>query len=137
MNSITSQPAAGIAFTPRRFAVIRKHLRFSLVAEADVTALCSGCHFCHLVASVSELSPRGCYLNTPDAFSVGTEVRLCIRHAGSSCELPGRVIYVHKGWGMGILFGDAAAEQFRVLDKWLAELEQKERDGVNPDCMVA
>jgi PilZ domain len=122
MSLMMSKPAAGTAPATKHFAVLRKHLRFSLAAEADVTALRSGCHFCHLLAGVSELSPDGCYLDTPDAFSIGTEVRVCIRHAGGSCELPGRVIYVHKGWGMGVLFGHAASEQFEVLDGWLAEL---------------
>jgi PilZ domain len=137
MNLTTSKPTAGAAFAAKGSAALRKHLRFSFVAEAEVTALRSGCHFCHLLARVSELSPRGCYLDTPDAFSIGTEVRLCMRHAGGSCELPGRVIYVHKGWGMGVRFGDAPAEQFGVLDRWLAKLEQEERCGVEPDCTVA
>jgi hypothetical protein len=111
-------------YTTRGFAVSRKHLRFPLVAEADVTAVCSGCHPCHLLANVSEVSPCGCYLDTTAGFPVGTEVRLRILRAGDSCELPGKVISVHKGWGMGVLFGHAATKQFRVLDKWLAELER-------------
>jgi PilZ domain len=124
MNLITSEPAAPAALPTNGSAILREHPRFSLAAEADVTALHNGCHFCHLLATISELGPRGCYLSTPDAFSVGTQVRLCIRHAGGSCELPGRVIYVHKGWGMGILFGQPAAEQSDVLNRWLARLKQ-------------
>ena len=123
MNLITSKSAARAAFATKGFAIPRRHLRFAFMAEADVTVVGSGCHSCHLLASVSELGPCGCYLHTPDAPPVGTEVRLRIRRAGSSCELPGKVVYVHKSWGMGVLFGHAATEQFRVLDKWLAELE--------------
>jgi PilZ domain len=125
--SVTSESAAGAGLKTARFAAPRRHLRFSLAAEADVTAVRNGRH---LVADVSELSARGCYLDTPEPFSAGAEVRLCIRRAGSSCELLGRVIYAHRGWGMGVLFADDSDGQFHVLDEWLAELEleQRQRD---------
>lgn len=124
MNLVTSElvargahPVEGAVVSPRR------HLRFSVAAaEADVTTLRSGRH---LLAGLSEISPRGCYLDTPEAFIVGTEVRVRIRYAGDSCELPGIVIYAHKGWGMGVLFGDAPAGQFAVFHRWLAELARK------------
>jgi hypothetical protein len=112
----------------------RKHLRFAFVAQADVTALRKGWH---LMADLSQLSACGCYVDTPEPFNVGTEVRLCIRHAGNSCEVHGRVIYVHKGWGMGILFDDAAGQQFDVLDGWLAELEHKQGGTVSSKFVVA
>jgi hypothetical protein len=124
MNPVTSELVARAA-RPIEGAVVnpRRHLRFSVAAaEADVTTLRSGRH---LLAGLSEVSPRGCYLDTPEAFVVGTEVRVRIRYAGDSCELPGTVIYAHKGWGMGVLFGDAAAGQSAVLDRWLAELARK------------
>jgi len=123
MNLITSEPVARTA-RPIEGAVVnpRRHLRFSLAAEADVTTLRDGRH---LTADVSEISPRGCYVDTPDTFPEGTEVRVRIRHAGDSCELPGMVIYAHKCWGMGVLFGDAAAGQYAVLDRWLAKLARK------------
>lgn len=118
--NLTNEAAGRAALETKRFAAPRAHLRFSLAAQAEVTALPSGLH---LVASVSELSACGCYVDTPEPFLGGTEVRVCIRHAGSSCELLGRVIYAHKGWGMGVLFANALGQQFDVLDKWLAELE--------------
>lgn len=118
-----SEPAGEAARTTKGLAVNRKHLRFPLVAQAEVTTLRRGWH---LVADVSELSARGCYLDTPDPFSMGSDVRLCIRYAGRTCELLGRVIYAHKGWGMGVLFSDAAGQQFDILDEWLAELAQEQ-----------
>jgi hypothetical protein len=119
----TCELPARPAHTIKGSAVHRKHLRFPFVAQAEVTTVRKGWH---LVADVSELSARGCYLDTPEPFSAGTEVHLCIRHAGRRCELLGRVIYAHKGWGMGILFDDAAGQQFDTLDGWLAELEQSQ-----------
>lgn len=100
----------------------RSQSRFPFVAEADVI---DPHRRRSLAVSVSQLSTHGCYLDTPDGFTVGTEVVIVIRHAGGSCALPGKLIYVHKGWGMGVLFSEAASEQRAVLDAWLAELESK------------
>ena len=125
MSLTMSQPAV----TSSGFPAHREHLRFPVVAEADLTALHSGRH---LMATVSELSRCGCYLDTPDAFNTGTEVCLHIRHDGHSCELPGKVIYMHQGWGMGVIFGEAAAGQLAALDEWLVELCRKKLSGVGP-----
>jgi hypothetical protein len=81
------------------------------------------------MAGVSELSRCGCYLDTPDAFDPGTRIRLRIRHNGHSCDLLARVIYVHKGWGMGVVFDSATAGQLAALDKWLVQICQKELIG--------
>jgi hypothetical protein len=94
-------------------------LRFSCAAEAEATTT-DGRR--HLLADVSELSRCGCYLDTPDAFDVGAKIRLRIRHDGLTCDLPGRVIYVHKGWGMGVVFEGATAAQLAALDEWLVQL---------------
>ena len=104
------------------FAVMRKVPRFSFVAEAELTALRNGCR---LMAQVSELSSHGCYIDTPEGFPVGTEVDVTIRYGGSKCELTGRAIYKHGGWGMGVVFENVGAEQRFIIDGWLAELARK------------
>jgi len=104
------------------FSVRRVVPRFSFVAEAEVTGLRSGT--C-LVARVSELSSQGCYVDTPEAFPVGSDLRLRIRYGSSACDVVGKTIYAHGGWGMGVLFGDMTAQQRFVLDSWLAELARK------------
>jgi hypothetical protein len=114
--SVTLSPPS---VAPTQVADLRKHLRFSCAAEADATTL-DGRH--HLMGTVSELSRCGCYLDTPDAFDVGTRIRLQIHHNGRSCDLPARVIYVHKGWGMGVVFDGATAGQLAALDQWLVQL---------------
>ena len=134
MKLAINEHARDVAHTTNPFVVQRKHLRFPLVAQAEVTALRKGWH---LLADVSELSACGCYVDTPEPFGVGTEVHLCIRHAGSSCELHARVTYAHKGWGMGVLFDDVAGQQFDVLDRWLAELEHKQGVNISPKFMIA
>jgi hypothetical protein len=104
------------------FPVKRANRRFSFVAEAELTRLRDGAG---LLARVSELSSNGCYVDTPEAFPEDTEVRLRIRYGGSTCELPGQVIYTHRGWGMGVRFGEMETWQRFSLDSWLAELARK------------
>jgi hypothetical protein len=61
-------------------------------------------------------------VNTLNPLSLGTEVQLRISHVDQTCELPGTIIYVHSGYGMGILFGSAPSPQLEILRNWLAEL---------------
>jgi hypothetical protein len=37
---------------------------------------------------------------------------------------PGKIIYAQEGMGMGIGFFDTPADQLKVLDSWLAELNE-------------
>jgi PilZ domain len=115
MTLTISPPAVATTAVPD----LRRHLRFSCAAEADATTV-DGRR--HLMGTVSELSRCGCYLDTPDAFDVGARMRLQIHHDGRSCDLPARVIYVHKGWGMGVVFDGATAGQLAALDQWLVQL---------------
>jgi hypothetical protein len=106
----------------QEFAVPRLVPRFSFIAEAEVTRTSDGMR---LVARVSELSSHGCYVDTPDGFPVYTPLQLKIRYGGSVCELSGRVLYIHQGWGMGVLFGEIGEAQRIVLSSWLKELARK------------
>jgi PilZ domain len=96
--------------------------RFSFVAKAEVTAFRSSDH---ILAQISELSSKGCYLETPEVFPVGTELYLRIHHGGSKCDVAGKTIYKHEHLGMGVVFGEVPAEQRFILDGWLAELARK------------
>ena len=104
------------------FSVQRKVPRFKFIAEAEVTSARNG--MC-VVARVSELSAQGCYVDTSEAFPLGSQLRLRIRYGGSTCEFGGRVIYTHSGWGMGALFEEMGQAQRAVLTAWLAELARK------------
>ena len=105
------------------FAVRRANPRFAFFADAEAT-LRDGTL---VPAQVSELSSRGCYIDTLEPIPIGTELRLRISDGLSSCELPGKVIYMHSGYGMGIfgmgvVFGNAAAEQMSAVNSWLRDL---------------
>lgn len=100
----------------------RANPRFSFVANAEATALWDGTR---IVARVSELSARGCYVDTIDPFPIGTAVSLRIRYGSSTCEVPGKVAYTHSACGMGVVFDALAAEQRSAIDSWLSELARK------------
>ena len=110
--------------SPTAFQVTRKHLRFPFSGKADLTAMRSGQH---MTGQVSEIGPCGCYVDTPEAFKVGTKVGMFIRSAERSCALSGKVLYVHKGWGMGVVFDDGQPEAFATVDGWLLKLDREKR----------
>ena len=105
-----------------QFSVNRANPRFSFIAEAEVVERSNGAR---VVARISELSSRGCYVDIVNPFPVGTEVRVRIRYGCSTCELPGKVIYTHSGFGMGVRFEETGAEHRATLDVWLDELARK------------
>jgi PilZ domain-containing protein len=105
------------------FLIPRTAPRFSFVAEAEVVM--GAGDETRVVARISELSSGGCYVDTVNPFPEGTELRLCIRYGCSTCEFTGKIIYTHTGYGMGVVFGEMAAEQRATLDAWLGELAQK------------
>ncbi len=104
------------------YSVPRTSPRFTFIAEAEVAELGHGLR---IVARISELSVRGCYIDTVNPFPVDTELHVRIRYGCSTCELPGQVIYTHSGYGMGVRFGEAAPEHRAIFDAWLDELARK------------
>jgi hypothetical protein len=108
------------------FAVKRATPRFAFFAEAEVT-MRDGTS---VPAQLSELSSRGCYIDTLEPIPVGTELRLHINDGMSACDLAGKVIYMHSGngmgiFGMGVVFGKMEVEQHVAIDTWLRDLARK------------
>ena len=108
------------------YAVKRANPRFSFFADAEVT-LRDGTR---AVAQLAELSSRGCYIDTLEPIPIHTKLRLKICDGTRTCELPGKVIYMHSGgglgiFGMGVLFGDLGAEQHFAIDAWLHRLARQ------------
>ena len=105
------------------FAKRRANPRFSFFADAEVTLPDGG----SILGQLSELSSRGCYIDTLKPIPIGTQLRLRISDGMSSCELQGRVIYMQSGgglgiFGIGVLFGEMAVDQQTLIDTWLREL---------------
>jgi hypothetical protein len=105
--------------TENLFVVKRRVPRFTFVAEAEVISVRDGKR---VMASISELSSKGCFLETPEELPEGAQLLLLIRFGGSQCDVTGKAIYKYEDSGMGVIFDELAAEQRSVLDGWLAQL---------------
>ena len=105
------------------YAVRRANPRFSFFADAEVT-LRDGTG---VRAQLAELSSRGCYIDTLEPIPVRTKLRLRICDGMNTCELHGKVLYMHSGggfgiFGMGVLFEEMGTEQLSTVDAWLSGL---------------
>jgi PilZ domain-containing protein len=104
----------------------RANQRFSFFADAEIT-LRDGTS---VPTQIAELSASGCYMGTLVPIPIGTEFRLRISHDMRTCELKGKVVYVHSGsglgiFGMGVLIQKIAADERSVIDAWLHDLSRK------------
>jgi hypothetical protein len=104
----------------------RANQRFSFFADAEIT-LHDGTS---VRTQIAELSWRGCYMGALVPIPIGTEFRLRISHDMRTCELQGKVIYLHSGsglgiFGMGVLIEKIAADERYVIDAWLYDLARK------------
>jgi len=111
------------------YPVRRVNPRYSFFADGEVTLRDGEC----VPTQLSELSSRGCYIGTLEPIPTGTELRLCIRDGVTTCELNGKVIYMHSGgglgiFGMGVLFESMNSQQYSTIDAWLRELSGKQTD---------
>jgi hypothetical protein len=70
---------------------------------------------------MTEISRRGCYVNTPSTLPVNSFLKLFISHDEGTFKTKGKVIYAHEGIGMGILFVDSTEDQLEILIPWLVE----------------
>jgi hypothetical protein len=100
------------------YVVARATPRFAFIAEAEIVGMKDR-------ARVSELSARGCYIDSINPLCKDTPIRFRIRYGCSTCEFSGTVIYTHAGFGMGVVFGEMTPEQRSTLDVWLDELARK------------
>lgn len=95
--------------------------RYPFVASAEQIDVNTGTQ---LSARVSELSLKGCYLDTLNPFPQGTQIRLVIFHCDATFTALATVIYSVRNLGMGVLFKSVEPEQLEILRTWLAELNR-------------
>ena len=98
-------------------------LRFAFSANAEIafesspTAFASG--------RATELSLRGCFLETAASFELGLPVLLKIKNSGEHFEAEASVLYLRAS-GVGLLFREIKPHFRAVLQKWvLAELDNQ------------
>jgi hypothetical protein len=95
----------------------RSNVRYKFVASADLVAEGSGKR---IEGRVSDLSERGCYVDTNTGFPMGTIVTIGITREVKRFETQAQVIFNQDGKGMGLLFAAIASAQLPVLEAWLS-----------------
>lgn len=96
----------------------RSDQRIAFIAAVEVTEIATGTR---LSARTSDLSRSGCYIDTLNPTPSKTMVRLRLSHNGEELEIPGRIVYVSPGLGMGVRFADElTAQQTQTLARWLS-----------------
>src|SRR6266850_7501537 len=113
------------------YTVKRANPRFSFFADAEVT-LRDGTG---VRAQLAELSSRGCYIDALEPIPIRTQLRLRICDGMRTCELHGKVLYMHSGggfgiFGMGVLFEEMGPEQHSTIEAWLGGLARHPGKGL-------
>ena len=108
----------GPHFAARSGADRRTHPRYAFTAAIEVVADESGAR---LKTRVRDLSQQGCYVDTDSPLALGTATDVRISKGLSSFEARARVVYNHKGKGMGLMFTAVRPEQLGTLSTWIAE----------------
>ena|ERR1700733_3903453 len=92
--------------------------RYSFVASTELT---DTKNTVRLSGRVTEISRRGCYIDTLNALPVGTPLEMRIVRDSGTFITTGKTIYVHDRIGMGVAFTDCLPDQLEILDFWLSE----------------
>jgi len=100
----------------------RRGLRFSFEAAAEIVPETPPEP---VPARVTELSFRGCFLETTARLAERQRVRVRIFHPGESFEAMAHVKYVRPG-GVGLLFEDMETHYRTVLQTWILAALDKE-----------
>jgi PilZ domain-containing protein len=97
----------------------RKAPRYTFVATTVLTDITSSQK---LSGRVMEISRSGCYVDILYALPVGTQLIVNISCDRGTLVVKGKILYIHEGIGMGVVFLDPPKDQLEILDSWLAEL---------------
>jgi PilZ domain len=103
--------ARGTSGAERRLASRRPISAAAVVVDSDASL--------RIEARCSDLSMRGCYVDTLNPFPVGTDSRIELQMAGAVVATRARVNCSHVGMGMGLSFHGLTTDQESVLSKWL------------------
>jgi hypothetical protein len=106
-------------------------LRFGFSASAEIAPESARAAF--IPARVTELSLRGCFLETSASFEMNRPVFLKIYNSGEYFEAAASVLYVMPS-GLGLVFREINPHFRAVLQKWvLAALDKQSEPQPIPD----
>jgi hypothetical protein len=95
--------------------------RNMLVASVEAEEIKSGMR---ISARTSDVSVHGCYLDTINAFSPGTRIRIHLTKANETVHSLAVVTYAHQGLGMGVAFTEIGQDAREIIQRWIADLEK-------------
>jgi PilZ domain len=116
-------PSPSAKRSPSVFAQRRTVPRYMMVATTDLS---DASKTVRLTCRVTEISRKGCYIDTMNAMPVGTLLNLRISRDQGDFITRAKVVYAHQNMGMGLTFLDPPEDQLRILDSWLEELASSE-----------
>lgn len=93
--------------------------RVQFTIATEVVELSSGVRF---TTRTTDVGPGGCFVDTTVPFPVGTRVQVRLKHAKTTFDAMGSVVYSQTGLGMGISFTELGPERRGQLEAWLAGL---------------
>lgn len=94
----------------------RRSPRFPFISSAEVHEEDEGTR---LSARISDISPRGCYVDTINPLPGGTLVRVRIFSETQSFEVRATVVYSHANLGMGVSFQELSSNALSLLSEWI------------------
>ncbi len=104
-------------------------LRFSFDADAEVAAENSPTQRAR--ARVTQISLRGCFIETSTSFEEQRRVLLKIFHSGEYFEAEAAVLYSRPA-GMGLVFCEVKPHCRTVLQRWVLTALQLQSESVDP-----
>lgn len=93
--------------------------RVQYTIATEVVELSSGARF---TTRTTDVGPGGCFVDTTVPFPVGTRVQVRLKHAKTTFDAMGSVVYSQAGLGMGVSFTELAPERRAELEAWLGDL---------------
>ena len=106
---------------PGRVAERRAHPRYVFTADAEIAEPETGAR---IEARIIDISQRGCHVEAPRTFPLGTAIRVQVTNGGDCFVAPARVVF-SSAKGMGLAFAEIAKDQHEVLEKWLGPLRER------------
>ena len=97
----------------------REARRYPLICHAELMNLDGSMR---ISARTSDLSLRGCYIDTLNPFPVGTRVLLQLTKNNQRLQFRAEVTSCHTGSGMGLIFDPLTPAQLDTVVSWLDEI---------------
>ena len=98
---------------------LRRATRYPIVASVEIRELRTNIR---VSARTSDLSTIGCYVDTLNPLSAGTEVELRMSYNDQVIVVRGAVAYSKANMGMGIEFVEVQANQLKAIQGWLDKI---------------